>query len=138
MKFLWIWTPTPIHVYWERGALKYKIGIVMSMYPAGTQRMGRVYAKKILGSMAYDHPQSGRVYIFIFHQFIHINYLDHPMLCPIQFRVNSVEVNGMPKFLLKRSTDTSHAIVVDDTDGDTPMIVTISINGVTSHFPCRK
>ena len=56
----------------------------------------------------------------------------------MQCQMNGVEVNKTPKFLLKRPTDSSHAIFVDDPDGETPMIVTISINGVASYFPCQK
>ena len=39
--------------------------------------------QKILGTVAYDHPQSGQVYIFIFHQCIHVYHLDHHLLCPM-------------------------------------------------------
>ena len=52
--------------------------------------------------------------------------------------MNGIEVNETPEFLLKQPTFTSHAIVVDDTYGETPMIVPLSINGVTSYFPFRK
>ena len=60
------------------------------------------------------------------------------MLCPMQCRMNDVDVNETPKFILKIPTETSHTIVVDDPDRDTPMIVPLSINGVTSYFPCQK
>ena len=56
----------------------------------------------------------------------------------MQCQTNGVGVNEIPKFLLKQPIDTSHAIVVDDPDGETPMIVPLSINGVTSYFICRK
>ena len=49
VKFVWIWTATPIHVYWERSALKYMIGIVLSMYPPRIQRTGSGYAKRYQG-----------------------------------------------------------------------------------------
>ena len=56
----------------------------------------------------------------------------------MQCRMNGVEANKRPKFLLKRSTDSSDAIVVDEPDGETQMIVLLSINGVTSYFLCQK
>ena len=52
--------------------------------------------------------------------------------------MNVVEVNDTPEFLLIQKTDTSHTIVVNDTDGETPMIVPLSINGVKTYFPCWK
>ena len=75
--------------------------------------------------------------MFTLNQCIHVKHLDHHLLCLIQCRMNGVEVNKTPKFLLKRSTDTSHAIVVDETDRDTPMIVPLSISVVTG-FLCVK
>ena len=52
--------------------------------------------------------------------------------------MNSVEVNKTPTFLLRQPTNTSHAIVVDETKGETQIIVPLSINGVTNYFPCWK
>ena len=52
--------------------------------------------------------------------------------------MNGVEVNETQEFILKQPTDTNQTIAVDDTDGETPMIAPLSINGVTSYFPCRK
>ena len=52
--------------------------------------------------------------------------------------MNDVDANDTPKFLLGLTTNTSHLIVADDPYGETPMIVPLSINGVTSYFPCRK
>ena len=52
--------------------------------------------------------------------------------------MNVVEVNDTPEFLFIQTTDTSHTIVVNDTDGETPMIVPLSTKGVTIYFPCWK
>ena len=52
--------------------------------------------------------------------------------------MNGAEVNETPKFLLIQQTDTSNTIFVDDPDGETPIIVLLSINDVTSYFLCRK
>ena len=54
---------------------------------------------KISEAVACDHPQSGQVYFFIFHQFIYVDHLDHHLLCPMQFHMNGVEVNKTPKFI---------------------------------------
>ena len=94
--------------------------------------------QKIPGAVDYYHPQSGQVYIFIFRQCILVDHLDHHILCPMQYRINSVEMNKTPKFLLKRPNNTSHAIVMDEPYGETTIIVPLSINGVTIYFPYRK
>ena len=60
------------------------------------------------------------------------------MLCPMKCLINGVEVNKMIKFLLYLPIDLIHAIVMDDRYVETPRIVPLSINGVTSYFPCRK
>ena len=101
-------------------------------------KYGERLCQTISGSVAYNQPQSGKVHIFIFHRCIHFDHLDHHLLCPMQCQMNNVEVNEMPKFLLVLTIDTSHAIVVDDPNGETPMIVPLSINGVTTCFPCWK
>ena len=99
---------------------------------------GERLCQTISGAVAYDHPQTGQLYLFIFHQCIHVDHLDHHLMCPMQCRMNDVEINETPKFLVKHPTDSSHAIVVDEPDGIAPLIVPLSINGVTSFFTCRK
>ena len=99
---------------------------------------GKQICQTISETVAYNHPQSRQLYILIFHQCIHVENLDHHLLCSMQCQINSVDVNETPNFLLKIPTDTSHALVVDDTDGMVPMIVSLSITNVTSYFPCRK
>ena len=77
----------------------------------------------ITGEAAYGHPRSGKFYIFNLHQCIHVDNLDHHMLCPMQCLMIGVDVNETPNFLLKRSTSSSHAIVVNELDGESSMIV---------------
>ena len=52
----------------------------------------------------------------------------------MQCRMNDVEINETPKFLVKHPTDSSHAIVVDEADGITLLIDPLSINCVTTFF----
>ena len=99
---------------------------------------GERLCQKIAVTVAYDNPQSGKFCIFIFHHFIRVNHLNHHMLCTMQCLINGIEVNETPKFLLRQPTDKSRAIVVYDPDRETPMVVPLSINGITSYFPYRK
>ena len=52
--------------------------------------------------------------------------------------MNGIEASETLKFLLKRPTDTSQAIVVDETDDETPIIVPLFFNGVMNYFSCQK
>ncbi len=38
----------------------------------------------ISGALAYDTPQTGKVYHLVINQAIHIPHLDHHLLCPMQ------------------------------------------------------
>ena len=91
--------------------------------------------KTISGEVVHDHPHTGKVCLLIFHQCIHANHPDHHLLCSIQCRMHGVEINETPKFLLKKPTDSSHAIVVEDPEGGGSMVIPLLINGlqVTSH-----
>ena len=94
--------------------------------------------KTISGEVVHDHPHTGKVCLLIFHQCIHANHPDHHLLCSIQCRMHGVEINETPKFLLKKPTDSSHAIVVEDPEGGGSMVIPLLINGVTSYFTCRN
>ena len=74
----------------------------------------RIY-QKISGEVVYDHPQTVQVYLLIFHNCIHADHFDHHLLCPMQCRMNGVEINETPQFLLKKPTESSHAIIVEET-----------------------
>ena len=52
--------------------------------------------------------------------------------------MNTVDMNETPKFLLRQPTNKIHAIVLDEPYVETPMVVPLSINSVTSYFPCQK
>ena len=52
--------------------------------------------------------------------------------------MNGVEMNEKPKFILKETTYSSHAIIVEDTEGGGLLVIPLLTNGVISHFTCRK
>ena len=55
----------------------------------------------ISGEVAYDNPQSGQIYSFIFHKCINVNHLNHHVLCPMQCRTHGVEVNETSDFVFE-------------------------------------
>ena len=44
----------------------------------------------------------------------------------------------MPKFLLKKPTESIHAIIVEEPEGGRWLVIPVFINKVTSYFTCRN
>ena len=59
--------------------------------------------------------------------------LDHHLLCPMQCRVNDVDVNECPRMYCNEPTGESHAIVAYD-DNDEKVVIPFFLKGVTSLF----
>ena len=97
--------------------------------------------KTVTAALAYDDPISGSAWLLIIHQAVHIPELGHHLLCPMQLRINDVEVNETPKFLTNNPTDKTHAVVVrnpESTDPHHELLIPLSLHNVTSYFPTRK
>jgi hypothetical protein len=67
--------------------------------------LGSKSYQTVSGVVAYDDPQTGRTLHLIINQAIHIPHLDHHLLCSMQFRVNDVTINNLPKFLVANPSD---------------------------------
>ena len=91
--------------------------------------------KIVSAALAYDDPMSGETVILRIHQAVHIPTMQNNLLCPMQLRVNDVEVNDCPKFLHPNPTETTHSIVIHEKDDS--LIIPLSLKGVTSYFPTR-
>ena len=94
--------------------------------------------RTVSAALAYDDPKMGEVHILEVHQVIEIPHLHHNLLCPMQLRVNDVEVNERPKFLTRYLTDNSHVIIVPSEGCEVRLTIPLSLKGVTSYFPTRK
>jgi hypothetical protein len=68
----------------------------------------------ISGALTYDDPVTGKVYHLVINQAIHIPYLDHHLLCPMQCQVNDVIVDNTPMYLTSDPTDHTHALTIRD------------------------
>jgi hypothetical protein len=73
----------------------------------------------------------------VVHQAVYVPELQVNLLCPMQMQVNNVVVNDVPRFLLKHSGATDHALVVMGVDNDS-LILPLQLNGVTSYLPTCK
>ena len=91
----------------------------------------------VSGVIGYNHPRNGEVHLLQVHQAIYMPQLEHNLLCPMQLRLNDIEVNEMPKFLSKDPTDAHHSIGIP-TQGDETLTIPLSLDGVTSCFPSFK
>ena len=89
----------------------------------------------VSAAVAYDDPASGETLILRIHQAVHIPTMTNNLLCPMQMRLNDVEVNDCPKFVHDNPTDKTHTITVKG-DNDT-LVIPLSLKGVTSYFPTR-
>ena len=102
-------------------------------------RDGVKECRTVSAAVAYDHPQTGQVYILIINQAIEIPHLENHLLCPMQCRVNGVRVNDVPNILVDNPDTTTHASgVPDPIDKSNMLYLPLSSSGVTSYFHCRK
>ena len=90
--------------------------------------------KTVLADITYDDPNTGEVIISILHQAIYIPEMEHTLLCPMQIRLNDVELLEVPKFLEENPSERTHAIVLHSKEMNEPYIIFLMINGVTSYF----
>jgi transposase InsO family protein len=86
----------------------------------------------VTAAIAYDDPKSGEVFILLIHQALHFEEMPNCLLCPMQLRLNDVELNERPKFLTGKPTEKDHALVLDE------LVIPLSLHGVTSYFHGRK
>jgi hypothetical protein len=86
----------------------------------------------MIGVVAYDDPQTGRMLHLIINQAIHIPHLDHHLLCPMQCHENDVTINNLPKFLAANPTDQTHPLTINDPNNPLqPVILPLTLRGVT-------
>ena len=90
----------------------------------------------VSAALAYDDPTTGETIILMVHQAVHVPTMQNDLLCPMQKRMNDVEVHECPKFLLQHPNDQTHTLVIrEDREECT---IPLSIRGVTSYFYTRK
>ena len=91
----------------------------------------------VSGALAYDDPNRGTAIMLIVHQAISVTTMSNNLLCPMQIRMNDVELNDTPKFLTENPTNKTHAISGRDQDGHEHTIP-FTLCGVTSYIPTHK
>ena len=90
--------------------------------------------------IAYDHPETGDVYMLVIHQAILIPEMENNLLCPMQLHDHGLAVNDKPKYMALNPTEGHHAITIcGAVVGDEEALqIPLELHGVTSYFPTRK
>ncbi len=95
-------------------------------------------ASTVDAAIAYEDPITHSTVILMINQAIKIDSMHNVLICPMQCRVHGTKVNECPKFLSASPAEDDHALMVHDTDGcSPPLIILLSLDGVTSYFEAR-
>ncbi|KAL3786440.1 hypothetical protein HJC23_011021 [Cyclotella cryptica] len=92
-------------------------------------------AKVVDAAIWYTCRDTGDHLILMINQAIYVPEVDHCLLCPMQCRINGVEINEVPRFLTQDPTTSTHSICLPDpTDAVHPYIIPLQLEGVVSYF----
>ena len=53
--------------------------ILIGLYPED----GSKVCRNVTGVLAYDHPQTGKLYLLVTNQAINLDHLEHHSMCPM-------------------------------------------------------
>ena len=99
--------------------------------------MGSVEKPILSGALLYTSTTTGKSVILIIHQAIHIDSMEHSLLCPMQLRDNDVFVDECPKSKAENPTIDTHTIRATSSDGTTVRFP-LRLRGVTSTLVVSK
>ena len=99
--------------------------------------VGTVTKPIISGALLYTSPADGTCYILVVHQAVHIETMEHSLLCPMQLRDNDIILNETPKSMIENPTEEDHSFV-GHTDDNRHIRIPFNIRGVTSCITVSK
>jgi hypothetical protein len=88
--------------------------------------------------LAYDNPKTGKTIVLVGHQVLYFEQLEHNLLCPMQLRMNGVDVEETPKHLVKGAITDQHHAISSYPRAAGGLVIPMSLHGDTSYFPTRK
>ena len=117
--------------------------IIETPYPTRTAvvsfadpSVGTVTKNILSGAFKYTTPDTGKHYILIVHQAIHIETMEHSLLCPMQLRENDIILDECPKSMIENPTEVNHSLlVVTETNH---LRIPLRLRGVTSTIYVTK
>ena len=93
--------------------------------------VGTVTKKIVSGAFLYTSPRDGAAHILVVHQAIHIETMEHSLLCPMQLRDNDVLLDECPKCKTDNPTVDTHTIRALD-EHDNEIRIPLTLRGVSS------
>ena len=51
------------------------------------------FCRTMTGVLDYDHPQTSKPYFMVINKAIHLDHLEHHLMCPMQYRMNGIKTN---------------------------------------------
>ncbi len=88
-------------------------------------------------ALACHCPTTGEVNVLMAHQSVHVPTMENDLLCPMQMRMNDVELHECPKCMEDKPSDMSHSLRLTNEHGEA-LCTPFTLRGVTSTFPTRK
>ena len=96
-------------------------------------------AKIVDCAVKYTCPGTGDFYLLRINQALMIPEMEHCLLCPMQCRLNGVEISEIPKYLATDPNDSTHSITLTDTaDAAHTLTIPLRLHGVVSYFDYTK
>ena len=92
----------------------------------------------ISGSISYDHPKIGQVYMLIYHQAIHFLRLTIHLMLLMQSQMAGFRINELSKFLAGEPDENTHSRIVNDPlNLNEPLVIPLALKGVNSYLLSR-
>ena len=99
--------------------------------------LGSVEKPILSGALLYTSTTTGRSVILVVHQAIHIDSMEHSLLCPMQLRDNDIFVDECPKSKAQNPTIDTHTIRAQSTSKEV-IRLPLRLRGVTSTLVVSK
>ena len=93
----------------------------------------------VSAALLYTRTDIGEDVILMIHQAIYVPTMEHNLLCPMQLRINDVNVNDKPLFLTDNLAELDHALLdPSEDDPSDKLLIPLSIRNVSSIFSTQK
>ena len=66
----------------------------------------------VTGVLDNDHPQTVNPYLMLIYKYIHLDYLEHHLMCSMQCRMNGIKVSETTKYHRKGPDESTHDLQV--------------------------
>ena len=98
-----------------------------------TDRIGKpIKVEVVTAALVYDCERTGKSYLLIIKNTLHVPNMDTCLIHPIMIRINQMEVDKNPKFLSQAPNEKNHSIFIDEFD----LCILLKLDGVISYVPC--